>query len=460
MSSLKNGHLNIYRSITRNGIEIEIGRKQYYITYPTHIWQQFPEVYRQTFADTLTYFLTRHLSLLDHHKLVYHFPPPATEPFFFKGMIYSLPETVLTDETKQLTMSGLIKMFYNSQFNTEFIGRPRYARFKNINRNSWKRSIIPFSFGKDSLLTFALSQELGIKPYPIFFREPRQPYENKHKARLSERFFDEFDVDINFFPVTPGWLRQITENFWGWDLLLTQYTLFMIPFIFGVRSRYLFWGHEQSCNETFKDSEGYIVNPVYEQSHNWLLTSNAAAKILGCNAIMASLVEPIHELAIMKILHFRYPDVGKYQLSCFADDEQSKTHRWCGNCSKCARMYIFMLALGITPRRVGFTANMMSRSKRHLFAVFTRRKSAMDSAFDQTGAARDEQLLAFTMAARKGAKGDLMTEFKKFYYREGKIREKELRNKYFGIHTTNTLTYELKKPLLSIFEEELKSMRR
>lgn len=455
----QNGYLHIYRKIKRGGIEIEVGRKNYSINYPASIWLQFPEVYRQTFADSLTYFLTMHLSLTNSHNLVYHFPPPVTEPFFFKGMVYSLPETVLTDEKKVVTMRALLKLLYNTHFKTQFVGRPRYARFKNVNRNSWKRAIIPFSFGKDSLLTFALAQELGIKPYPIFFREPHQPYENRHKARLAERFFEEHNVDVNFFPVTAGWLRQNKDMFWGWDLLLTQYTLLLIPYLFGIRAKFLFWAHEASCNETFTDKEGYIVNPTYEQSYNWLLMSNTTAKILGCNAIMASLIEPIHEIAVMKILHNRYPDIGKYQMSCFADEVESKSRRWCGNCSKCARMYIFMLALGISTKRVGFTEDMLKRSKRHLFAVFTDRKSVQDSAFDQSVAARDEQLLAFAMASRRGVKGELMKEFLKSYSREGRLRLANLREKFFGVHTTNTLTYDLKKPLLAIFEEELKGMR-
>lgn len=453
-----NGSLHIHRKIIHNGLEIEVGRKSYLINYPSSIWSLFPEVYRQTFADTITYFLTKHLSLLNSHKLVYHFPPPITEPFYFRGMVYSLPETTLIDG-ENTTVSKLVRLLYNSQFKTEFIGRPRYARFKNVNRNSWTRAVIPFSFGKDSLLTFALSQELGIKPYPVFFREPRSPYENKHKTRLAERFFDEFEIDINFFPVTPGWLRQMSDKYWGWDLLLTQYTLFLIPFIFGIRSRYLFWAHEQSCNETFINEEGFIVNPVYEQSSHWLLLSNAAAKVLGCNAIFASLIEPIHEIAIMKILHHRYPEIGKYQLSCFADEEEAKNRRWCGVCTKCARMYIFMMALGINPKKVGFTQKMLTAKKRHLFAVFPNRKGNQDSAFDQSQAARDEQLLAFTLAYKRGVRGELMNEFARRFGREGRGKELQLREKYFGIHSSNTLTYELKKPLLRIFEEELQGMR-
>ena len=152
----QNGVVNIRRKIIHNGLEIDVDRKTYFITYPTHIWQIFPEVYRQTFADTMTFFFTNHLSMINSHKLVYNFPPPATEPFFYMGMINSLPETVMV-EGNGLTMSKLLLKFYNSQYNIEFTGRPRYARFKNVNRNRWSRSIVPFSFGKDSLLTFAFA---------------------------------------------------------------------------------------------------------------------------------------------------------------------------------------------------------------------------------------------------------------------------------------------------------------
>lgn len=450
-----NGTVEINRKVLHNGIEIKLGRKDYLITYPPTIWREFPDVYRQTFADSLTYFLTMHLSLSDHKKLVYNFPPPATESFVFKGMVYSLPETALTDSG--VTMNTLLRQLYNTHFAIEFTQRPRYTRFKNVNRNSKKRAVIPFSFGKDSLLTFALAKELGINPYPVFFREPKNPYENRHKYKLANRFLDEFDVNVNIFPVTPGWLRETTGKWWGWDLLLTQYTLLLTPFLFGTRSKYLFWAHEASCNETFIDDEGYRINPVFEQSYQWLLSTNAIAKIMGSNAIFASLIEPIHEIAIMKILHHRYPDIAKYQMSCFAEEKPAQTRRWCGVCSKCARIYIFMTALGLSPKRVGFTENMLTNKKKHLFSLF--KAGVKDSAYTESGLGRDEQLLAFYLSYKRGVKGQLISEFKKYHLREAKKKEHKLRRKFFGIHTSNTLTYELKKPILKIFDEELKSIR-
>lgn len=454
---MTNSVLEINRKVLHNGIEIKLGRKDYFITYPNPIWKDFPDVYRQTFADSLTYFLTMHLALSDRRKLIYNFPPPATESFFFKGMVYSLPETALTDSG--VTMTKLLRQLYNTHFNIEFRERPRYARFKNVNRNSLNRAIIPFSFGKDSLLTFALAKEIGIEPFPIFFREPRNPYENRHKYKLAQRFFDEFDVDVNIFPVTPGWLRETTGLWWGWDLLLTQYTLLMIPYIFGTRAKYLFWAHEASCNDTFIDDEGFKVNPVFEQSYQWLLSTNSVARIMGSNSIFASLIEPIHEIAVMKILHNRYPKIAKYQLSCFGEEIQAKTRRWCGVCSKCARIFIFLSAHGISPRRVGFNEDMLSLKKRPLYSVFQNGTGIKDSAYTESGLGRDEQLLAFYMAYKKGLKGPLMNEFKKLYLKDVKKNENKLREKYFGVHTTNTLTYELKKPVMKIYEEELSKLR-
>lgn len=454
---MKQATTHVIRRVIPNGLEISLDRKSYEVSYPSIIWKEFPDVYRQNFADAVAYALTMHLCLNGHGKIVYNFPHPQVEPFFFEGMVYSIGQTTLLGD-KEVRTSDLIRNFYNRNLNITFTGRPRYSRFKNINRNTRNRAIIPFSFGKDSLLTFALTKELGIEPYPIFFREPKSPFENRHKKKLADRFFDEFDLEINFFPVSVGRLRQTVGNWWGWDMLLTQYSLLMIPYLFGLRSRYLFWGHEQSCNDFFNDPEGYSLNPVFEQSRRWLLTSNNLARELGSNAVFASIIEPIHEIAVMKILHSRYPKIGKYQLSCFAEEETSATKRWCGMCSKCARIYIFMAALGIDPKRVGFTENMLGRKKRYLYTIF-KDNTTKSAGYDQSGLGRDEQLLAFYMAYKRGIKGELIKEFAKESLLEAKSREKELRENFFGIHSIETLPYELKKPLLKIYKEELAELQ-
>lgn len=447
----------VHRKIIPNGVEISLERKNYQITYPVSIWKEFPEGNRQDFADALAYALTVHLCMNGHSKMIYDFPHPSIEPYLFESMVYSLGETTIVGEDK-LPLSGLLKNFYNRNLNVEFTGRPRFSRFKNVVRNTKNRALIPFSFGKDSLLTFSLCREIGINPYPVFFQEPKSPFENRHKRRLAERFLEEFSVDVTFFPVASGRLRQNDGNFWGWDMLFTQYSLMLIPYIFGHRAKYLLWSHEQDCNVFFEDGEGYKVNPVFEQSKRWLLTLNHIARDLGSNAVIASIIEPIDEISTTYILHHRYPEIAKYQFSCFAEEEDKANSRWCGMCDKCVMMNIFFLALGIDPKSVGLKENLLTEKKKSLYLLFRGEKSKFWVA-GKKDLWWEEQLLAFYMAYKNGAKGALMDEFKRDFLKEAKSRERELRQKFFGIHSSDTLTYELKKPLLKIYQEELSPLQ-
>lgn len=443
---MKQSATHVHRKLIPNGIEISLDRKTYQISYPLEIWKEFPEANRQNFADSLTYVLTMYLCLDGHQKLIYNFPHPSIEPYVFESLMYSFGETNLVSENG-LKISALIKELYNRNTKIEFIGRPRYVRH-HVNRANLKnRSVIPFSFGKDSLLTFALCQEMGIKPYPVFFREPKSPFENRYKKRLAEKFQEEFDVSVTFFPVSPGRLRENDGDFWGWDLLFTQYSLLLLPYLFALKSKYLFWSNEQDCNSYFLNNEGFQINPVFEQSNRWVLTLNHLARNMGSNTIIASIIEPINEIATTYVLHHRYPQVAKYQFSCFAEEESKATSRWCGMCEKCATMYLFFKALGIEPSTVGLKDNLFKENKKKLFVLFdgSKRKDTW----------RDEQLLAFYLAFKKNSKGPMIEAFKTSHLKEASSREKELRQKFFGIHSTSTFTYELKKSLIKIFQEEL-----
>ena len=457
----KNHVLHVRRYLTPHGITISLGKKSYDINYPVKIWQQFPSVYHHQFADTVAHAMTVHLSFMnfkDDQQILYHFPPPAIEPLIFKGLMYSLPEDA--QAVKKFKTSDYIKLLFNSYHRIKFASRPRYERFKNVNRNNKKKALIPFTFGKDSLLSFALCRELGIDPVLIFFREPRCPYENRQKVILNRRFFKKFGKTVTFFPLSTGWLREVSEKgpWWGWDLLLTQYNLLMIPYLFAHRAKYLFWSHEQSCNITFTDPEGYVINPVFEQNHQWLLNMNSSFTTLGCNTMLTSLIEPLHDLLIMYILHHRYPDVGRFQNSCFGDEPEAKNRRWCGMCPKCARMYIFSKAIGLDPKKIGFTKNMLVSEKKHLFSLFGCTSS--DSSYDASGIGRDEQLLSFYLAYKRGTNGPLLQEFRKKYLGEVEKRKNELFNTFFVINPSQTIPSDLKSKVIKIYEEELKSLKK
>lgn len=443
--------IHIYRKIIRNGVEIKIGKKRYQILYDSFIWKNFPKSLHRLFADSLAYISTWHLPFVDTNKLTYHFPHPPIEPLFFKLLLYSIPMNIFEKENEQST-SNLLKKFYNFTFETKFNSLNHFYQGKQLKKSLKERAIILFSFGKDSLLTYGLLNELGIKIFLIFMREPQSSFENAHKKKLADRFYNKLNEEVIFFPLSIGRLRQSEGLCWGWDIILSQYTFLLLPYFFSLKTKYLFFGNEQSCNFYLTDKEGFFVNPVVEQSVFGMQHLNDIPKQFSINTHIGSLVEPIHEIFITYILHRRYPEIGRFQMSCFSEKEEAKKRRWCGVCEKCARMYIFLRAFNFSPERVGFYENMLHIKKEKFFILFD--KKGVDSTYGSSGLGRDEQLLAFYLAYKNGTRGDLIEKFKTHFLKEAEEREEDLINEYFGIHSSFTLPPSLRKKTLRIFEKE------
>ncbi|MFH0773493.1 MAG: hypothetical protein V1922_04245 [bacterium] len=450
-----NKNLHIYNKLLKSSVEITINNKKHRIEYGKKIWNKFSKPFHKFFADNLTYAITWHLSLIEKKIVIYHFDHPVVEPLFFKLLMYSIPMSVYV--FKNSSIISLLKSFYNANFITEFKSLNHfYFNYKQHN-NLKESSLLLFSFGKDSLLTLGLIDEIGIKPIIMFMEEPHSKYENFHKTILVRQFKKEFTHLVDFFPVSFGNIRQNNGYYWGWDIILSQYILTLIPYCFYYRTKYIFLGNEQSCNSYSMHHSGFIINPVYEQSVKAMQLLQDIPKLFSIKTHVGSIIEPIHELFITFILHNRYPNLAKYQTSCFLDNHQARKRRWCGICEKCARMYVFFRALQIDPVSIGFPrVNMFNIHKKHLYSLFTNSKET--SAYGGSGLGRDEQLLAFYLSYQNGCKGDLIKEYKKHFHREAIRRKKELMNIYFGIHSSITLPTGVRKKILLIFKEEQKKV--
>lgn len=444
--------VHIFRKIIRNGVEIKIKRETYQITYPGFVWEKFPKVLHRAFADSLAYIATWHLPLIKRDKNIsYHFSHPPIEPVFFKIILYSIPMNIF--ENKDLEASSIIQQFYNLNFQTRFKGLNYTFSGKRAKRVLKSRAILLLSFGKDSLLTYALLRELGVLTVPIFVKEPQSVFENAHKRKLADRFNEIFSEEVFFFPLPIGRLRQSTGLCWGWDIILSQYAFILIPYYFYHQAKYLFFGNEQSCNFYTQDEEGFFVNPVFEQSVYAMQHLQDIPKQFFINTHIGSLVEPLHEIFTTYILHYRYPEIGQFQMSCFSETPEAQKRRWCGNCEKCARMYIFFKALAIPPKRVGFYQNdMLSAKKEKFYVIFN--KDEGKSAYGGSGLGKDEQLLAFYLAHKNRVKGELIDKFKEVYLPEVEKKKEKLVSEYFGIHTSYSLPSSLRRRVLRIFAKE------
>ena len=68
-----------------------------------------------------------------------------------------------------------------------------------------------------------------------------------------------------------------------------------------------------------------------------------------------SILRPLSELLIEKILVERYPDLQIHQVSCHAASKAGDRVVPCGRCEKCRRIVGMLTALGADPRRCGYT---------------------------------------------------------------------------------------------------------
>lgn len=450
--------MKIQSKLIPSGFSVGVNNRWIKNVYPKNVWSAFPKTLRQILADNAAYFFTAHFAFEKKSQLDYEFPPPSLLSFFTHGLWYSLPEAVLEIPEAKFTSEGLLRDAYNSGFRTTFSGYP-YPSISvqphAIKNNSF---LLPFSFGKDSLLTYALSRELGLQPHPVFFVEPTSSYENVNKEKLRVRFQKEFRETITPFPVPLGNLRQKGARLWGWDMLLTQYTLLLLPYVYFWKPEYFFWSNEQSTNDVETDKQGYIINTTHEQGVFWTIHLNTLIRQFFSNTTIASLIEPIHEMAILYILHHRYADIGKYQLSCFNDHPKSKLQKWCGHCYECARVYIFLLGTGIDPSHVGFVDDMLTIDKKKLYYLFEHKELTrpLNILFQSWG----ERLLAFYLAWKRGVKGDLITLFERELLPQVLKQKATLFKQYFSIHSMETIPKELKPKLSALYHEELHKFRR
>jgi hypothetical protein len=454
-----NGVASISAQVLDRGFSVKINDKTIRLRYPPSIWNRFPKAQRKILTQNVTFAHTFQLPYLytSIRRMLYNMPVPLSESFFFKGLAMALPSTAIMQAQKeQRITSNLLRKLYD----TDFVFSHHKTDIPAYNRTSMSdRAIMPFTFGKDSLLTFALARELGIRVYPVYISEPYSPYEEVAKKMLSEPFRREFHTQINFLRNTLGVLREPAGGWFGWELQLTQYSLMLLPYVYARRAGYILFSNEQSCDDMIVDEDGFRYNPVFEQSHGWLLQNSMMASVVGGNSLsIGSLLEPIHEIAIIKILHKRYPEIAKYQTSCDLQYKPKGDGRWCENCSKCGRMYIYLLAHGVNPKVVGFKKDLLKNKYHHVYTIFSGNR-IREFGYDQSEVGKNEQILAFLMAYKRGVRGPVMTSFARRFLAYAKKKEKSLRQNFFSVHSTRTIPQDMKAKVTRIFHQELDPLR-
>ncbi|MBI4975666.1 hypothetical protein HZC20_03230 [Candidatus Peregrinibacteria bacterium] len=374
--------LKINATQESDGISIEIKNKKFNIKFPKDLWQKTPKSVRDVLFENLVFGNTHYLPLIfDEEKISYNTRMPLFESFLFKNQLYDLLCCEKADNEKHLEY---VKNFYNLEFEfargpsgvVDSIEVPKFNERKPV-------AIIPFSFGKESLLTFAICLELGIKPVLVYCQEPVQPYEEKYKIKKLKELSEKFNVDAYFIKNDPGLFRygkafnKKLGTELGWGTQTTLLAMLCVPFVYAYKAKYIFFGSEYSNNETSKQN-GWNTYPSYDQTADWTTQQNNIVKLLTNNQCgLNSSLEPLEEINIFYILHHRYPEIGKFQFSCSAENPLYENSQWCHKCYKCSRIFLFAQCCGIDPYKIGFKEDLLR--DRNLFPHYFGKESKSGS---------------------------------------------------------------------------------
>ena len=83
----------------------------------------------------------------------------------------------------------------------------------------------------------------------------------------------------------------------------------------------------------------------------------------GWGICQFSILRPLSELLVQKVLAERYPDLLRHQVSCHADPHRrGQAVRPCGRCEKCRRIVGMLVALDADPAPCGYTPGAGRRS--------------------------------------------------------------------------------------------------
>ena len=437
--------------ITESGIALSTKKGEFSIKYPVNVWKSFSG--KEFLYENIAYLNTICIPLVSGaRELRYNTPKPLFKSEFDTSIARDIPSIV--EEGRQNTQNLLSKFKKtNYIFQTGSQKNPKFAK------KTGERAVIPFSCGKDSLLTLAVCAEIGLNPVPVYINDTVSPRENKLKIKLIKKIAKKSRLS---FGIVENSIENLNDfEFWdkgetdkGYSHLVIGFGFIALPFLSKYKAKYLVYGNEHDLNASFVNKDGVRCYPSYDQSYEGTRRINRIiSKATSGKSAATSVISPLYDLAIMKILHYRYPKLGKYQLSCPGLDAV-RQKRWCYSCSDDVRFAVYMLAIGKKPKDIGIMKDLMAKKYIKYHTIFNKKEKGR-----YEKAEGDEQLkFAYYLACKNGAKGYAIELFKRKFYDEIRKKEKILRKKYFSVHDTSLIPPKIRKRLISIYKEELASI--
>jgi creatinine amidohydrolase/Fe(II)-dependent formamide hydrolase-like protein len=236
------------------------------------------------------------------------------------------------------------------------------------------RYAILSSGGKDSLLSFGLLNEMGLEVHPVFVNESGRHWFTALNAYryfrdnipLTSRVWTNSDRVFNWMLRHLPFVRKDFADVRSDEYPVRLWTVAV--FVFGALPLLLkkgvgrlVVGDEFDTTRRLSHKGITHYDGLFDQSRYFdnALTRYFYRKKWGISQF--SILRPMSELLIEKILAQRYADLQRHQVSCHAAHKDGERVKPCGRCEKCMRIVAMLSAMGTDPTRCGYTPEQVAR---------------------------------------------------------------------------------------------------
>jgi len=450
--------MNLTKKITikslPNQIQISISNfSNTFVKYPDNYLKKLTQDSLEALLDNFIFCRTYPLAIY-YKNLSYQGKKPYLVNLIKNGLRNDLPYVFYYKSEKT---SALLKKINSTEIT---FTNPKPAGKILPTQATNNSAILALSFGKDSLLSYALAKEIGLKIQCVFINdmEDYNPDELIEKKKIIKKFSQQEKVNIIYIEdnnddiIDKRHLKRINETLAGSNAMLA-FTLELLPIAYEHNAKYIIFGNEKNLDVYYPDKENLRAYHSYDQSTVYMNQENKYLKTLTKNNLQAiSLIKPLYNLAEFRIIAHRYPYLIQYLMTC---DSKKDGGRACGACISCIWTSLFAAANNIPANNLGLNKYLFDISNKKQYTIFNHKINKVSELSEQ---ANEEQQLAFLLAYQNGIQGDLIDLFKKQYLSKTKKREKYLRKKFFGIHNPNIIPTVFRNKIIKIYKEELSSV--
>ena len=223
------------------------------------------------------------------------------------------------------------------------------------------------SGGKDSLLSYGLLDEITDEVHPMFVNESGRHWFTAinawrhfedhipHATRVwtnSDRLFVWMLSHLPFVRKDHARLRADIYPIRLWTVAVFLFGVLPLMRRRGIGRVTIGNEFDSSVRTRHHGITHYAA--VYDQSRWFDEAMTRYFQRKKWNLLQFSVLRPLSELLIEKVLVERYPELQKLQTSCHATHVEGDVARPCGKCEKCRRVVSMLVALGADPTRCGY----------------------------------------------------------------------------------------------------------